>query len=149
MAADDLDVPLGTDKKKRPSLKLPVAVPQLVAGLLGLFVIVVGLWTLFSDDPFGGEPIAVVATRATSPATAKDENVAAAAQGNATSNVNGNERPSRYDGPGANAMAAARPDEAVAAMPPGSKTVTIIEGSSGSHQECRHSRQIAIPNCRR
>ncbi len=139
MAADDLDVPLGTDKKKRPSLKLPVAVPQLVAGLLGLFVIVVGLWTLFSDDPFGGEPIAVVATRATSPATAKDENVAAAAQGNAASNVNGNERPSRYDGPGANAMAAARPDEAVAAMPPGSKTVTIIDGMSGA------TKNVVIP----
>jgi polysaccharide deacetylase 2 family uncharacterized protein YibQ len=136
LAADDLDVPLGTDKKKRPGLKLPVAAPQLVAGLLGLSVIVVGLWTLFSDDPLGGEPIAVVATRATSPATAKDEN--AAAQGSATSNVNGNERPSRYDGPGANAMAAARPDEAVAAVP-GGKTVTIIDGMSGA------TKNVVIP----
>ncbi|MGI8524755.1 MAG: divergent polysaccharide deacetylase family protein [Pseudolabrys sp.] len=122
--ADDLDVPLGTDKKARKTLKLPVAAPQLVAGLLGLSAIVVGAWTLFSDDPFGGEPIAVVATRPISPATAKDENIAAAAA------VPINERPSRYDGPGAKAMATVKSGEA--SPPPGSKTVTIIDGSSGT-----------------
>ena len=58
MAADDLDAPLGTDKKTT-SLKLPVTLPQIVAGVLGLSIVVVGAWTMLADDPYGGEPVAV------------------------------------------------------------------------------------------
>lgn len=55
MAADNLDVPLGTDKKKRKGLTLPVAMPQLVVGALSLSVAAVAIWAVLVDDPFGGE----------------------------------------------------------------------------------------------
>jgi polysaccharide deacetylase 2 family uncharacterized protein YibQ len=128
LAADDLDVPLGTDKKRRKGLTLPIAAPQLVAGVLGFSVLVVGFWAVFADDPFGGEPITVIATRPVLTATAKDENVAAATQAA--------DRPGRYTGPGAATMGIAKPGEpAVAPLPPGAKTITIIDGSSGKKQD--------------
>jgi hypothetical protein len=43
LATDDLDVPLGTDKKKRKGLTLPVAMPQLVVGALSLSVVAVAI----------------------------------------------------------------------------------------------------------
>ena len=45
MAADDLNTPLGQGKRKRP-LKLPANVPQLLAGSLGLFGLVILGWAL-------------------------------------------------------------------------------------------------------
>ena len=147
MAAADLDTPLGkTDNRK--GLKLPVPAPQLVAGLLGLSVVIVGLWTVFADDPFGGEPIAIVATRSNILANAKDQNVAAAA-------AQGNERPSRYDGPDAAVTKKSGPEATVAnatAIPLGSKVVTITDGSSGKSQQvvlpgktdARQQQKIAI-----
>ena len=60
MADDNLDAPLGKRKKRKP-LKLPVALPQVVAGLLGLSIAVVGGWTVLASNPYGGQPIAVVA----------------------------------------------------------------------------------------
>jgi polysaccharide deacetylase 2 family uncharacterized protein YibQ len=96
-----------------------VSLPQVVAGLLGLSIMVVGAWTVLANDPYGGEPIAVVATRMDSPAGATDRNVAAAA---------------------------AAPDQKAAAKlpaematPPGSKIITITDGSSGKSQ------QVVVP----
>jgi polysaccharide deacetylase 2 family uncharacterized protein YibQ len=60
LADDDLDAPLGKGKKRK-TLKLPVALPQLVAGVLGLSILVVGGWTVVASNPYGGEPVAVVA----------------------------------------------------------------------------------------
>ncbi len=114
MAAEDLDVPLGQDKKKRKGPALPVAMPQLVAGVLGLSVIAVGAWTALIDDPLGGEPIAVVATKPMAPAASKDETVAAATQ---------------------KMPAAAGVKVDPAAPPPGSTVVTVIDGSSGKKQD--------------
>lgn len=107
MAEDDLNAPLGQKKKKKKRLQLPIAAPQLVAGVLGLCGLVVVGWALFADDPLGGRPWAVVGT---TPATM---------------------------GPGPQGMAStAKPGPmAKAAMPPpGSRTITIIDGSSGKHQ---------------
>jgi len=122
VAADDLNTPLGQDKPKtRP--KLPIALPQLVAGALGLFGVTVLLWAVFANDPLGGEPVAVVVT--TPPATKGKE----AAQSPATSG--GQEQHARYDGPAATANAAKE-----AAKPPaGSKIITIIDGSSGKKED--------------
>ena len=118
VSADDLDVPLGKDKKRK-RLTLPVPAPQIVVVALGISVLVVGLWAIFAEDPYGGEPIAVVTTR-----PVKETN-ADAAQGGSEPN------PSRYDGPvgGAKIIAAAP------AVPAGAKTVTIIDGSSGKSQQ--------------
>ena len=124
---DDLNAPLGQDKQKRLP-KLPVSAPQLLAGALGLSGVVVVAWAVFVNDPLGGEPTAVVATRLAPPtATARD------------GDSDGRQH-ARHDG-----LAASPPDapatgaKAAEAEPPGSRTVTIIDGSSGARQ------QVTIP----
>jgi polysaccharide deacetylase 2 family uncharacterized protein YibQ len=123
VATDDLDAPLGAKKKpKKPKLpfKLGASLPQIVAGLLALTIVAAGLWSVFASDPFGGEPIAVVATH-----------LDPAAAGGAAQNADGGgaDGTRRYDGPAPGKEAAA------AAVPPGSTTVTIIDGSSGQSQK--------------
>ena len=56
--ADDLNAPLGQRPKRRGTIRIPV--PQIIAGTLALFFGVFVLWTAVRDDPFGGEPVAVV-----------------------------------------------------------------------------------------
>ena len=118
MASDELNAPLGQDKRKRSLPKLPVAAPQLLAGVLGLSGLIVVAWATFVHDPLGGEPTAVVTTNMPPPVKA-ERNVDSDGKQHA-----------RYDGPSATA-----PDAATAAAPPGSKTVTIIDGSSGARQQ--------------
>ena len=122
---DDLNAPLGQDKPKRLP-KLPVSAPQLLAGALGLSGIVVVAWAALVNDPLGGEPTAIVATKMAPPtAGARD------------SDSDGKQH-ARHDG-----LTAAPPDASAAkvieAPPPGSRTVTIIDGSSGARQ------QVTIP----
>ncbi len=121
MASDDLDAPLGK-KPNRKALKLPVSAPQLVAGVLGGSIVVVGLWTAVADDPYGGEPMAVVTTRARTNADAKDHDVAAQAAARS-------------------AEKAPAKDVAAAAdkTPPGSKIITITDGATGKTQ------QVVVP----
>jgi uncharacterized protein len=127
VAADDLNAPLGQDKLKRLP-KLPASAPQLLAGVLGLFGLAILGWAVFSDDPLGGEPTAVVATVQPAPGQAKAE-------------TGGDGRQhSHHDGMAAGTPAvAATVAKRAPAPPPGSKTVTIIDGSSGQ------SRNIVIP----
>jgi polysaccharide deacetylase 2 family uncharacterized protein YibQ len=125
VAADDLDVPLGQRKRKQPR-KLPVSAPQLLAGVLGLFGLAVLGWVLFGDNPLGGEPVAVVATA--QPADRQPE-----------AGDDGREH-SRHDGEaGGKATVTAAIAKLNATPPPGSKIVTIIDGSSGQ------SRTVIIP----
>ena len=129
MAPDDLNAPLGQNKKKRLP-KLPANAPQLLAVLLGLFGLAVAAWGIFVNDPLGGEPVAVVATMQP-PAGSAPLDAGAAL-----------EQQYRHDGPAATApkagaVAKIAPDTPPA--PPGSKTVTIIDGSSGK------SRDVLIP----
>ncbi len=114
MAADDLNAPLGQKQRRRPP-KLPVGGPQLLASLLGLFGLAVVLWALFGDDPLGGEPVAIVATVQSEPGQAAV--------------AGGKREHTRHDGDAGPAVKAA------AAPPPGSKTVTIIDGSSGARRD--------------
>lgn len=114
MATDELNAPLGQKQRKRRP-KLSIAASQLLAGVLGLFGLAVGVWALFGDDPLGGEPMAIVATVQTEPGQAAI--------------VGGKREHSRHDG---NASAAAN---MTSAPPPGSKTITIIDGSSGKRRE--------------
>jgi polysaccharide deacetylase 2 family uncharacterized protein YibQ len=130
VSSDDLNAPLGQNigQDKRKSLpKLPAAAPQLLAGALGLFGIAVVAWAIFVNDPLGGEPTAVVAT---TPPAAKQAGIDNAGDG---------KQHSRYDGPADKAAAAAAktatPSAAGVAPPPGAKTVTIIDGSSGKSQD--------------
>ena len=131
MEADDLNAPLGQSRKKHRLPKLPVAAPQMLAGALAMVGLVVALWAAFVNDPLGGEPIVVVATKS-SGGTAAD------APGG-----DGKEH-ARHEGESTNApipkaATAAAAAEKSSEPPPGSKTVTIIDGSSGK------SKEVVIP----
>jgi polysaccharide deacetylase 2 family uncharacterized protein YibQ len=130
VATDDLSTPLGQNKKtKKPRVALPAAVPQGIAAGLGLFGLVFAGWALMADDPFGGEPIAVVAAnlRADNSAKTAEEGTPRPAGPTEPGSA---ARPSRYDGPAGESA-----EPAVAAPPPGSKTITIIDGTSGKRQD--------------
>ena len=121
MASDDLNAPLGQDKRKGLP-KLPAAAPQILAGALGLFGIAVVAWAIFVNDPLGGEPTAVVATGP--PAK--------------TAGEAGRRRPAACPPRRAAIRQARHPVNVAipaAAPPPGSKTITIIDGSSGKQQD--------------
>ena len=124
---DDLNAPLGQIKHKA-WLKLPSSAPQLLAGALGLSGVVVVGWAVLVHDPLGGEPSAVVATKL--PAPARDVN-AAGDKSYVTSDKSAEH--ARHDG------AVEQAPKSAAEPPPGSKTVTIIDGSSGARQ------QVTIP----
>ncbi len=129
--ADDLNAPLGRRPKRRRSIRIPI--PQIIAGALVLFLGVFVLWAAVGDDPFGGEPIAVVpvhlqpATAAKTPAKAGAGEAAAPASG-----------PGRYDGPGQTPAPAGPAQQASQAKPlstPDTRTIDIINGTTGAHQE--------------
>lgn len=114
---DDLTTPLGQNKDKPPS-RQPVSISQIVAGVLGLFGVAVVGWAVFGNDPLGGEPVAVVAV-ASDPA----------APGAKASDTGHH---ARYDGP---ADAAVKTAAKAPEPPPGAKTITIIDGSSGARKD--------------
>jgi polysaccharide deacetylase 2 family uncharacterized protein YibQ len=98
----------------------------LLAGTLGLFGLLVVAWAVFVNDPLGGEPVAVVAAKPPAAGQAKQD-----------SDGDGKQH-SRYDGPAGTApdpAATAAAATKAKAPPPGSKTITIIDGSSGKSQE--------------
>jgi hypothetical protein len=121
--ADDLNAPLGQDKRNRLP-KLPVSAPQLLAGALGLSGLVVVAWAAFVSDPLGGEPTAVVATK-----LAPSTQMAREGDGDGKQHA-------RHDGLASSPPAATGASVKTVEMPPpGSKTVTIIDGSSGARKE--------------
>lgn len=115
MDSDDLSAPLGQEKPNKRR-KLPFAAPQALAGVLGLFGLMVVGWALVADNPLGGEPVAVVSTPDADQAGANDDGHQAGGDGQ------------NDFGP----IMRATPAKPV--PPPGGKTVTIIDGSSGEHQ---------------
>jgi hypothetical protein len=121
VAPDDLNAPLGQNQRKKLR-KFPIAGPQLLAGLLGLCGIVVAGWAAFVNDPLGGEPVAIVATRAP------------AAQASQPTDGDGAQH-ARYDGPSAVASAIAPGADKNGPPPAGGKTVTIIDGSNGERHD--------------
>jgi uncharacterized protein len=124
VAPDDLSAPLGQTKRKALP-NLPIAAPQLLAGALALSGLLVVGWAAFVNDPLGGEPVAVVATKPP------------AAQSKQDGDSDGDHH-ARYDGPVVVKTpdgAAAAPDAKSDAPAPGSQTVTIIDGSSGARRD--------------
>jgi uncharacterized protein len=125
--ADDLNAPLGRRPKQRRG-KISIPIPQIIAGALALFVGVFALWAAVRNDPFGGEPVAVVpippqSGTATKPPAAPDAHQATAIP----------EGPGRYDGP-ARLQAPAAPGKE-ATLAPGTRTIDIINGTTGTRQE--------------
>ena len=110
--ADELSTPLGQEKaRKKRRFRLPFTAMQALAVLLGLFLTGFAAIALFTDNPFGGEPVARVALRK---APGADEKAAPVAPGHAEP------------------AAKSTPKQAAAGE---NKTVTIIDGSSGKRQE--------------
>jgi len=110
-AADELSTPLGqkTGGQKR-RFRLPFTAMQALAVLLGLVLVAFIGVALFNDNPLGGEPIAHIALRQ---APVADEKAAPAAL------------------PAEPAMKST----AKQAAPAENKTVTIIDGSSGTRHD--------------
>jgi polysaccharide deacetylase 2 family uncharacterized protein YibQ len=106
LADDELNTPLGKARKHKPR-KLPVSLPQVVAGALGLITVAVGGWTVLASDPYGGQPIAIVAAKLEAPAETAAVKI----------------------------VAAGDPQAPAPATPPGSKVITITDGSSGKTQQ--------------
>lgn len=126
MAADDLSAPLGRHPRRR-RVTIHIPAPQIIAGALALFLSVFVLWAAVGDDPFGGEPLAVVPIPQ-QPAAADKKS---AAQDSAP--VPG---PRRYYGPKAVHAPADQPKDAAAL---GTTTIDIINGTTGARE------QVTIP----
>jgi uncharacterized protein len=111
--ADDLSTPLGqkTVRKKR-RFRLPFTGIQALAVVLGLILVAFVGFAIFNDNPLGGEPIAHIAIRQTTP-PAGEKSAAA---------------PST-------APEAAAKSVAKQAAPSDQKTITIIDGSSGARHD--------------
>ena len=131
MANDELSTPLSQNaKKQRRRIKLPIAVSQAIVAVLALFVCTFAGWALITEDPLGGEPIAVVATNF-APGAKPGRAMPAV-----DSTPGAEQGPRSYDGPGSPPRAPAKAGETTTPAPAaGTKTVTIIDGSTGKRQE--------------
>jgi polysaccharide deacetylase 2 family uncharacterized protein YibQ len=109
VSTDDLSTPLGQSKVRNRRKAWIIPWPPVIACLLGLPIAVLAGAALWSNDPFGGEPIAVA------PAITSADATSDAAQ-------------------------PATPAVQTAAPATNTKTVTIIDGTSGSR------RDIVIPS---
>jgi polysaccharide deacetylase 2 family uncharacterized protein YibQ len=108
--ADELSTPLGqkTERRKR-RFRLPFTAMQALAVLLGLVLVAFLTVALFTDNPLGGEPMAKIAL----PKPAEDKPAAAASAQTGQAAKAGTQQAPAGD----------------------SKTVTIIDGSSGKRQD--------------
>ncbi|WP_439395781.1 divergent polysaccharide deacetylase family protein [Bradyrhizobium sp. PMVTL-01] len=110
--ADDLSAPLGQDKPRRKRrLRLPFTAMQLLAGLLGLFLVTFAGFAIFNKDPLGGEPMTRIAIREPK---VTDEKPASSQE-------------SKPEGKHETAPKQAAPGE--------QKTVTMIDGSTGARHD--------------
>ena len=126
MTADDLSAPLGlTPKRRRYKINLPV--PKIIAGALALFLGAFVLWAVVADDPFGGEPIAVVP--ANLQLAAKPPNASGAPPPPPTAL---SDAAQHYD---VTAAAPAGPPAPAPTAPANTTTVTIIDGKTGAKQD--------------
>lgn len=125
MVTDDLTTPLGQDTKPPRAwlrYRLPVTMPQALAGLLGLFLLTFLGFALFHDDPLGGEPMVTVAIPPSAITTDKTEAAKSASAPPPAA-------------PAASAPAPVATPAPAAAQAGDQKTITIIDGSSGSRRD--------------
>ena len=120
MPADELSAPLGQDKRPRQH-RNGLSFLQLVAAALGALAITIVGWAMLVEDPLGGEPMAIAPVDLAAAAKAKPEKPESAAG-------EGRTGLSRDGGYGSGS------EPPAAALPP-SRTVTIIDGTSGQRRE--------------
>ena len=110
MAPDDLNAPLGQNK---PKPRNGIGAPRVLAAVLAFTGAVVAGWAALVKDPLGGEPVAIVSAK-----PAPDQSGP------------------RHDGVAPEPEVPRAPAVAEKpSLPPGAKTITIIDGSNGSRQE--------------
>jgi len=126
MTVDDLTAPLGQRPVKRRR-ELPVSVPKVIAAALALFFAAFVVWAIFSDNPFGGEPMAAVPIDQRGLAAANKPQVAPPSALTAPETA--------ASLPGAREVAPEPQQVSRPAPPQGTKTVTIIDGKTGARQE--------------
>lgn len=114
--ADDLNTPLGQGKKSKRGGVWPTFLPRALAGALGLGLVTFLLWAATADDPMGGEPVALAAIE---PAAKVAEDA---------------QQPLKVVTPSPHGSFDAQSGPAA-----GSRTVTIIDGTSGKRE------QITLP----
>ncbi|MDF0498489.1 divergent polysaccharide deacetylase family protein [Bradyrhizobium yuanmingense] len=114
--ADDLSAPLGQDKPRRKRrLRLPFTSMQLLAVLLGLFLVTFAGFAIFNKDPLGGEPMSRIAINEPRPAEKATDDKSAIGQGQETKHET-KEAPKQ-------------------AAPGEQKTITMIDGSTGARRD--------------
>ncbi|MCA1500189.1 divergent polysaccharide deacetylase family protein [Bradyrhizobium sp. NBAIM14] len=114
--ADDLSAPLGQDKPRRKRrLRLPFTSMQLLAVLLGLFLVTFAGFAIFNKDPLGGEPMSRIAINQLRPAEKATDDKSAIGQGQETKHET-NETPKQ-------------------AAPGEQRTITMIDGSTGARRD--------------
>ncbi|WP_061028909.1 divergent polysaccharide deacetylase family protein [Bradyrhizobium sp. CCH5-F6] len=114
--ADDLSAPLGQDKPRRKRrLRLPFTAMQLLAALLGLFLLTFAGFAIFNKDPLGGEPMTRLAIRAPDAADKASD-----------------EKPSAGHGQDGKQESKEAPKQAA---PGAQKTITMIDGSTGARHD--------------
>jgi polysaccharide deacetylase 2 family uncharacterized protein YibQ len=118
--SDELSAPLGRTPKKPKRLVLPKAVPTVVAGALAATLAGFLAWTIFVDDPLGGEPVAIVPTAPRAAPKTKPGTDAATI--------------SAQTSPTLPPAGAAAVNVKPAGTPP-TQTVTIIDGMSGKREQ--------------
>jgi polysaccharide deacetylase 2 family uncharacterized protein YibQ len=151
MAADELSAPLGQETKRGRgfSTAIMASLPQAIAIALATFLGAFVLWAIIADNPFGGEPMAVVQIGPPAPAAPRVISGPAAREAPAVLGANASapadSGPTRYDGPPEGPVTTPVPPGLPAPLAPGvaeappnagnSRTVTIIDGKTGARQE--------------
>jgi uncharacterized protein len=126
--AEDLSAPLGQTPGKKRRFVLPVRMSHVIAGALAACLLIFAGWIVAADDPFGGEPMAVVSAEIRPPAQGGK------ADGGGTPAAS----PSDASIPGTTAPAGPTDKNAPAGPPApagGGQTITVIDGMSGKRQE--------------
>ena len=124
MTADDLTAPLSRRPKKRNKINLPAT--PIIVGALALFLAIFVLWAIIADDPFGGEPVAVVSA---------DMHVVAVNRPGMSGSALPQAQP-RQAAPGPDAAPAGQaPGSGGASAQSNTTTITIIDGKTGEHHD--------------
>jgi len=115
---DDLNTPLSLPKGPRRK-RFPISAQHVLVGILGSFLAVFAVWTVMVEDPHGGEPMATASIPV---------RTAAKTEAKTPKDLGPESYSGKPSGPPVD-----DPD------PPGGKTITIIDGTSGKRQ------QVVIP----
>ena len=137
MTADDLSAPLGRETKRRGGLSTAIiaSLPRALLVALATFVGVFVLWAVIADNPYGGEPTAVVTVTPYAATTPRVVGGPAARERPGASDPAAPGPALRDVAPEASTTLTAPPAADSSAKAANAKTITIIDGKTGARQE--------------